>query len=441
MDKYSGSRRNKYEVTAEGTTESEEQKSGIKSAILGYTFAFLVILTYIISVVSAQLSVKSTPVFQRSCMRYVSQTLITLTTVALCRSSVKVKWGHLYMILIIAVVDFAYNYCFYLAAAYLPVGNMEGIFSSLIVIILGFYDICRKKCEHHQVFAGLICSLGLLLLLQPWEIEKELKVVTDVTYTSPCESLGRVDIQEEDVTSDDIWTSTGARVSLDDDIYTTSETNMTTDSFSMITATPTDDAATVSLFGNETTPNATSVGFSINYINEIWKGYVLIVSATICMAIISVFIGKMTADLHYHPAVVSFWAALLNALTSIILMLSLEEPKLPSASYCVLFTFLLAILSACNAFFSHITLNYLLPSQTALVLSISMVVLFVCQNTSLPGIQPGRGNVMEVVGAVVTFVGAVSSPIYQLFIKSCRIKMKTKEVGFENEAMEETEAC
>lgn len=370
--------------------DKADKSTDYKVKIKGYFFAFLVILTYTVAVVSAQLAVDSVPRFQSSLMRYITQSVLTLSSIGICRKKPVIEVKKIWMVVTVAVFDFGYNYSFYQAAAYLPVGNMEGIFTALVIVILGIYDICRKKCASSNIISGVVCATGLLLLIQPWNIAMEGQGFNNRTI--PCEQFG---VEEE---------STEFFTIRNDEKWSTSDSVSTVPVTEYLSTTVSATNNTTMIAGND--------------IDNTILGYILIVSAALCMSAISVLIEKLTDK--YHPAVVSFWIASCDALISAVLMSALETPSLPSATYCLLFTFLLTTLSAMNAFFSHVTLSYLLPSQTALVLSLSMVVLFIVQNTLLFDVHPGRQNAEEIIGAVVTFVGAVLCPISMLCRRICR---------------------
>lgn len=401
-----------------------------KNIAVGYFFAFLIIVTYTVAVVSAQLAVNSTPRFQLSLMRYVTQAIIALITAGICTRNLKVKKRKIWMMAIISVFDFIYNFSFYHAASYLPVGNMEGIFTALIILFLGVYDLARKKCSVYHVVSGIICTAGLILLVQPWTIAQEINNTTFYD-TIPCEAFGKSNpvmlsnqsftFNEADKSS--MSTTSSSIKEIRNNLFNASiqEEFPANQSF-LVEGNNSDiifttEAMTI-IPQNMTDINSTD---SSSQISDVWIGYVLILSASISMSVISIFVEKLTVD--HHPTVISFWLSTVNSVVSAILMASMESPSLPDGLYCILFTFLLTTLSALNAIFSHVTLSYLLPSQTALILSLSMVVLFIIQNTLLQHVNPGRQNIEEIIGAVITFGGAVSSPIYLLSSRLCKKEM------------------
>ena len=143
--------------------------------------------------------------------------------------------------------------------------------------------------------------------------------------------------------------------------------------------------------------------------NDNWIGYVLVFLSGICGCFENHAVGRFVKDV--SPLILVFWLGIAGTLVSLIMILAIEEPILQQSPLCLGLLLGHAVGTTQKAFVFFYALQYLSPSVVAMVNSSELVILLVLQYTIMKEINPGNGNWVEIVGAMLCFVAIMAVPL------------------------------
>ena len=347
-------------------TRDSDDAGGYRKYLYGYGFGLLGMLTATIGLASAQILDKSVPHSELNGFRFVSQfAIITPFVAGLRKCDIRVEKKDIVWVLLASVVTTVISYTHYGSAYYLPLGVATGLTRS-ICLICNCIISCgsRRAVIWSEAIAAVLCISGIMMVTQPAFIfhVSEQTIITSVSLNISC----RV-----------------PEVTL----------NMTTYQLHNIT---TMDVASW---------------------DESWTGYILCVVTGLGGAIYTQLIGRKLAT--FDIFVYNFWSCLFAFSTSFCIMAATETPYLPSDPFCIAILMLHAILGGSYALFTYCAFQLLDPVVSSLILTLQIVLSFILQYTLLSGIYPGHANTLEIMGAVLVFVGNAFASLYQ-FIQLAR---------------------
>ena len=92
-------------------------------------------------------------------------------------------------------------------------------------------------------------------------------------------------------------------------------------------------------------------------------------------------------------------------------MLALEVPVLVQNSACVWITVVHGAFASSSLLLNVYSMRYITAEENAILMTLTVVVLFIAQATVLTQFQPTRGNVYEYVGAVLVVLACLLDPV------------------------------
>ena len=95
-------------------------------------------------------------------------------------------------------------------------------------------------------------------------------------------------------------------------------------------------------------------------------------------------------------------------------MAATETPYVPSDPFCISMLVLHAIFGGSYALLTYCAYQLLDPVVSSLIMTLQIVLSFILQYTLLSGLYPGHANTLEIMGAVLVFVGNAFASLYQL---------------------------
>lgn len=161
--------------------------------------------------------------------------------------------------------------------------------------------------------------------------------------------------------------------------------------------------------------------------NVVIVGYMLVSVSAVCATISSNTAQSLMAT--YPVATLTFWTSVFEGLLSVILTFAFQTSpgyggwEMPTATYCLIFTLMYTIFGALMNISSYYTYHFLPVSQVAILLSFTILLLYICQRTVL--FNDGNANIAEVMGVCCTLTGSLLTPIFSL----CNKKSKYEELG------------
>ena len=258
------------------------------------------------------------------------------------------------LFLAICAFTVAFNSTLYTACIYLPVGTAFGMCTATSIIAMAIITICSERTFQPKMYIGAtVCLLGIILLVQPTFLMFPAVEVRNTSWKSPCLPLSNV----------------------------------------------------TSMHQNQTEETVTALSDSM-------LGYTFAAASGVVMAIHFVLQKYYVADA--NPFAMTMWRSVAVTAISLILMLIVEEPVLPSDLLCIL-----SLLGHCIAIaIGFIIVPFVLETLSAalinLLQSVILVTLVVMQYTLMRDILPAKENWLEVLGAVLCFFGSICGTTYEL---------------------------
>ena len=345
------------------TTKGRQR--GFKVVMVGNTALAFCLLSYTFAIITSQVALEKINIFEINTIRFTIQVLLSLAAILVGNESIIIERKHVRPIFGVVASDYVYSNCYFLAASFMPVGNMDGVFGAIYIIIALTYDLYCKRITKYSIVAAAIACVGIILLVQPWMISDAKEFNQDII---PCDYL-------DNKTTQNLWNSTEGSLNLDKEE---------------------------------------------EHVKQYILGYVLVfVSA----AFVTVS-GNLSIPLlqNYGVATVTFWAGLIEGFLSVLVTViwksaTASSYALPSGFYCLLFVLLFAVFAALENIFSNWTYFYLPISKVALGMPFATVLCYIAQRTVFKTFHPGHANITEVFGIVLSIAGAILSPIMSLLFE------------------------
>ena len=324
----------------------------------GNIFLLFMYLGYIGAITSSQVASAKTNIFILNAMRYSVQIVIGILIVIVTNDSLYVAWRHACLMVASFSGNILYVSVFYLAATFMPIGNLDALYCVMYCITATLYDVMRKVVNKVTIAASAIAILGIMLLAQPWKHEfKEprLKMI-------PCDYLDG---------------------DYDPSTFNTSVT-----------------------VGNDT--DYTTIGPTDTHhsrMNEIY-GYICIAMAAIGMTIHG-NINKYLYSHEYKVGCILFWQGIAGCLTSnsVLAILSVTTNHsyytYPTGFWCIIFSALYGFSSLFGYIFANFAYPYLCISELAVANTVITIILYVVQRTVLSAFHSGNANTVEVLGIII----------------------------------------
>ncbi len=111
----------------------------------------------------------------------------------------------------------------------------------------------------------------------------------------------------------------------------------------------------------------------------------------------------------------SLWMGTMCTMFSVIPMLIFENVTMPETATCGLLLAGHALRAGGGAVLIVTSASFISPVVLSLVMTLQVVVMFLCQYTLMKSVAPGKHNAVEIVGAVVVLLGNTINPLYKLY--------------------------
>ena len=335
------------------TSEESQEKKHIYQVMVAYVVCVSSMVLSCASVACVQVLGGAVPEFELNAWRFGVQVILLLPVTLYRKCDLNVPRSKLPVLFAMFLVFNASNVVYFSAAIYLAVGTVSGIANSLNIAGNALMSIFIKDDRNIQLYIGTVLVIvGLLLMTQP-----------------PFMFPGNIfpPVPEKNFTSPCLITEIG---------------------------------------------NSTE-GVENPAMNKQCLGYILAVLGGILFFIM--FQGMSNIVTEVSSFTFAFWNGLVGTCVSLILMGFLETPVMPTSPLCIILLLGHAVGTSQIGIILPWCLQYLSPSICAMVNSFSLVVLLMLQYTALKDIQPGHGNWVEILGAVLCFIGIVACPTWHLY--------------------------
>ena len=367
------------ETTPLQPLEIEEQK---QTSFLMILFAFVVmifvVISYCASLACVQVLGGLVPEFELNVWRFGAQLLILLPIVAYKKCDVRVSRSNLPHLCVYIMLSNLMNVFTFTAGVYLPLGQLGVIGNAEILLITVLVSVCIKSERRVTMYIGCFLGVvGMLFILQPEFLFKNAGFPPPpvVNWTSPC------------IEHSKIYSSTlNLKMNLNG-------------SFNPI------------INVNGTSEEMTVFGINV-HLSGIVFGNILVFLFAVCAAASYFVVKALLKDT--EPLVMIFWNGLVGTVVSLILMIIIEKPTIPSSVFCMLLLLIHALGASVNSTLFPWCLKYLTPSIAIMVHSSEVIVLMILQYTVLKPVLPGHGNWLEVFGSVLCFFGLIGGPLWQI---------------------------
>ena len=348
----------------------------IKSVVkIAYTVAVLMLMQVVclFSIVSMQMAGIQGNIFQLMSLRFALQMFIGFLMTVSAGYSLKLRPCDIKFVLLTGLSNFIFTCTFNLAATFMPVGNSDGLFVSIYIISSTVFDVYKKRIAIRSVVVSGIAITGMILLVQPWNLNAKGENYSGV----PCRDIELSLVQYDNET----------------------------------------------FVGNYTSHmSASKTVLSANaQLHRTIYGYILIIISSIFLTAEGNVI-KHRLETCKAPVAI-FWTSLFEGTACFLINLILTRfnndvlYEIPTAKYCLLFYCTFLITASLMSVVSYVAYHLWDISSVAVSESFLSVMLYVSQRTVLKQFHPGHANMYEVVGILIIIVGVTLLPAI-LVVKS-----------------------
>ena len=352
-----------YDESKKHGPESKPQ-SHMYQQLVAIVFQVIALFGMSLSGAASQILAGAIPEFELNAWRFGLLILIFIPVNMARKCDFKVPMAKIPLLVVNIIVMNAVNILMFTMYIYLPVGLADGLGNVIVIVGNALLSICIKserKCVLYV--AAVISIIGIVLMIQPPVMFSGAKLPPPptVNWTSPCLLHG--------------------------DIFR----NVTSE---------TDDTG----------------------LNGMTLGYILVFSMGILNLIKYHILSRLVATV--SPFNFAFWNALVGTVTSLILMGIFETPTLRLSGFCILMLVVNCVGNAMMTSCSPWSLQYISATLVAMINACKMPIMMLYQYTFLRNIKPGLQNWVEILGAVICFLGMIGGPL--LDIVSSRKLMRPK---------------
>lgn len=269
-----------------------------------------------------------------------------------------------YLIVIVAVSDLVMCSCNMVVAGFMPVGNVTGVLTASFIIYSLPVDLYYKVVSKLSVFAALLACVGIVLLIQPWNVGIKAPI-TNSTWVSPCEQMSGGE------NSVNMTYKPSLTFSIANQLFAYVPRHVI--------------GYLIVMFAGVT---VTISGYSTRCLLNVTSASTIIFWMAVIEGAVSIMI---TSVLKYHTG--SFWLAL------------------PGSSLCILFTFICTTFMALQTICMYYSYKYLPVYHVAMGTAPITVLLYICQRTFLKLYQPGNANAVEIAGTLFISLATMMGPL------------------------------
>ena len=326
---------------------------------IGFIAAFLTITVYSMGLPSVQVLDGAVPEFELNSVRFLVQMIITSPFILYYRPSLWIPKEYIKEFVIYVSVQNVLNLCYYTAPLYLPLGTLEGVRVAVTIFCNLLAALVINGSTDGSYLAAAICIVGALLMAQPDFIFQyaELYIHPPTNWTSECKTPDVQNVSSEHL--------------LDHDEFPLE-----------------------------------------NSFNNTWIGYLLIVAAGFSFSVFLIVNKKIDEGVKFYVTV--FLSGLINTVLSLIVMFVMENPMFPTTPLCISMLFLHSFATSQGTLTAAFCMQYISPVVFAVMSSLGLAFQMMYQYTFFKAINPGLGNWVEVLGAVLCVLGNATGPILKI---------------------------
>ena len=335
--------------------QNEDKEKSLKKSDVYVAFSLcLFVAIYSVSFISVQYLSGAVPENELNTWRFLIAAILSAPFVTKSDGKFLVPKSKGLLFLGICASTVALNSTLYTACINLPVGTAYGMSTATSIVTMAIITICSDRTFQPKMYIGAtVCLLGIILLVQPTFLMFPAVEVRNTSWKSPCLPLNNA-------------------------------TNM---------------------HQNQTEETAMALSDSM-------LDYTLAAASGVLLAILLQLQKYYVADA--NPFAMNMWRSVAGTAISLILMLIMEEPVLPSDFLCILSLLGHCIVIAIYVIIVPFVLETLSAALTNLLQSLNLVILVIMQYTLMRNILPAKENWLEVLGAVLCFVGSIGGTTYEL---------------------------
>ena len=320
--------------------DKQEDKSSNNSrhvSVMLLIATFVLIVALFLSAVGAagvQILSGTIPEFELNAWRFGVQFIIMIPITIYRKCDIKVPSNRFFIVGLNIVLLYAYNVLIFTSVIYLPLGLSDGLINTFVIAGNAVLSICIKADRKLILYiAALVSIAGSVLMIQPDFIFSGLGLRPPpiVNWTSSCKIMNNF-TRHEDI--------------------------------------------------NQTVSHSVT--------EDLRMGYMLTFSTSGVLVAYYHGLNKMVKDI--HPLSYAFWAALIGAILSVVLMLIFEEPVFPHFSFCIGMLILHCLGTTAISLCTPWSLQYIRPTVCSLVCASRMVIMVIFQYTIMRDIKPGLQN-------------------------------------------------
>ena len=332
-----------------------EDRSNYKDKIKGTVFGFVVVLLGAASGVSVQLLERRIPDMELNAMRSGGACILFLVVLSLRGRLPCVPRSIWKGVLVYTFVTSMCSVTIYVSMTMLPVSTVQSLQQTFQITsgIILFALILKEKITIRMLISSLLCIVGIFMVIQPEFLFHEKSKADILNKTRVCTKT----------TEHEEYEVFGSRID--------QKTNLI-------------------------------VGCSIAAISGVF-------------VTIDVLVMKYNTSFKDYMFEIPFFSFIVGTLVSIILMLILESPTLPTSwtdvSYIIIHT---TAFAAGWPLYIYI-LKYISANTFNIIWSTITVFMLIAQYTVLSSILPGHRNWMEVVGVLLVTIGSSFGSIVNIF--------------------------
>lgn len=373
------------------------------------------------------------PGFELTLCRFVVQLLVVSLIVLVKNQDIRVPWGCIPFICIVAVFSTAGSYSFFEAAKHLSAGTVGCANPTLILGILSIvYSILAKRCRLYVVVGISVCIIGSMLYAQPefmfgedtsdrnmhpitcGKHHKDEHEAKEGRHTTPKPGVKNATTTTpyDGIHANNYTTTPYGHLKITTlPTVASAEENTTTDNIS-------DNSSSDSIVVLKRARKGWSFyeithesGNSLDTDLEI--GYMFVAVNAVCFCIL-VLVTKAKLE-SVNPFVLSFWLGLTGIVISLVVMILWESPSFPWTADCLFFLSVFALVGGGSQMFHLWAISLLPPTVFAAFFALSTIFYCVVQYTLLTKVSPSKFNAWELIGASLVVLGNIVRLSYTVY--------------------------
>ena len=385
--------------------ESSGQKEYLQT-MKGISLGFASVILFTSSATSVQLLQRRIPDFELNAFRFGPPLLLYLIPVIVCRKLPTIERDKIGAAICYILVVFVSAFSYFVSISLLPAGLASSIqvASGILSALILFSFFWEEKFTWSKLLFAATCLIGVAMVAQPGIHDAAMG--TKHELVSNKYSVSNLTASYQEMNNFSVKNDTSFSV------YHLTKPNQKDVNGTFHTTTAAATTTTTSREISRKVINFEEYIRSDSLLGQITgHGFAVIAGSSLSL---SVLITKRHPSVNDNFVYVIFWSFTFNSIVSIILMLLLEQPTLPSNWFDTVMLIIHSLTSAGIWPLYIYAPKFISGNTFSLIVSTEVVFMLLSQYTVLSSVLPGHRNWIEVLGVILVLLGSSLSSVIEI---------------------------